>query len=229
MAKFWGKDSDDMPEELKGLTPKQIADAVRESAELKTQLTETRSQFETAKSSLESLNTEHTDLKSRLDALEASRTTPPPEKKDDKKVALTDFLVDGDRAFAERAMPIAHLAMETKRDLVKSEIKRKLGPLFTKWEAEIDALAATVPLLQQCQPNTWEYLFYSVKGRHAEEKDAFVVESVGGHHREDERPDPKASLTPQEKVIAKKMGIKEEDYLKQKQGMREGIPAGIVD
>lgn len=229
MAKFWGKDSDDMPEELKGLTPKEIADAVRESKTLRTELTDTKSQFETAKSSLESLNTEHTSLKERLDSLEANAGKPPKKEVAEKQTELTDFLVDGNRAFAERAMPIAQLAMETKRDLVKSEVKRKLGGLFGKWEAEIEALAATVPLLQQCQPNTWEYLFYSVKGRHAEEKGAFDIEGVNGHNRTEDTPDPKASLTPQEKIIAKKMGIKEEDYLKQKQGMREGIPAGIVD
>lgn len=228
MAKFWGKDSDDMPEELKGLTPKEIADAVKDSKTLRTELTETKSQFETAKSSLESLNTEHTSLKERLDNLEANRTTPP-EKKNDGPKPLTEFLVDGDRAFAERALPIATLALETRRDLVKSEMKRKLGPLFTKWETEIDAAAATIPLMQLCQPNTWEYLFYNVKGRHAEEKDAFVIEGVGGHARHEEVQDPKSYLTEQEKKIAKKMGIKEEDYLKQKKDMREGIPAGIVD
>lgn len=228
MAKFWGKDSDDMPEELKGLTPKEIADAVRESKTLRSELTETKSQFETAKSSLESLNTEHSSLKERLDNLEANRTAPP-EKKNDGPKALTEFLVDGDRAFAERALPIATLALETKKDFVKSEMKRKLGPLFTKWENEIDAAAATIPLVQLCQPNTWEYLFYNVKGRHAEEKDAFVIEGVGGHVRHEDAPDPKSYLTEHEKKIAKKMGIKEEDYLKQKKDMREGIPAGIVD
>ncbi len=243
----WGSfKKEELPEELKDLTPAEIADAVRKSKTLEAEVAALKAQDTERSSAFETFRTEYESTKADLETLKAAQK--PPERRDQNQ-EMTSFLVDGDRAFAERAAPLASMILNSTAVLAKNEVLRRMqavqrtktgnidGYLFEKLEPEIMQLASQTSAQALANPATWEHLFYNVKGRHADEiaasqregKGEFFVEPAaasGGGLQQKE--DPK-KLTPVELKIAAKLGQKPEDYAAQKEKISLGIPAGVLE
>jgi hypothetical protein len=238
-SKWFGSKESDVPEELRDKSPAEIAaelKTLRESAakvtDLETKLAESNTKFETFKTDFES------GLDNRFATLRDSLK--PPVKQTPQE--MTDFLSDPDKAFAERAAPIVGIAMHTAAYMAKNQAKEKFqrlqrtqpgknydGYFFEKFEDEITALARTVPAQQLGMPETWEHIYYNVKGRHSEEIGAQMHDGTlsnlmesssagtrGGGFGDDKKDE---KLTDQEIRIAEKMGVKPEDYAKRKKEM----------
>ena len=215
---------DELPEELKDLSPAQIAAAVKESGELKAKLAALEAENKETKSAFESANetAKATEAKMKeLEQLVASKQDAP--KKEGEPRELTNFLVDGDRAFAERAVPLAAAVMDTRKQIARDLAARKFGAEFQQWQQEIDALAAQMPLAALGDVGTWEHLYFNVKGRktYAASQVSTAEGASGGNS--DKGDDKKPQLTEQEKKIAKRMGIPEDVYLKNKTEMVTGV------
>lgn len=238
-SKWFGGREEEIPAELRDKSPAEIAEemkTLRASAakvtDLEAKLTDSNSRFETFKTELE------TGMDTRFATLRESLK--PAAKVENKE--MTDFLSDPDRAFAERAAPITGMVLHTAAYMAKNQAKEKLqrnqrtqpgknfdGYFFEKYEDEISNLARTVPAQQLGMPETWEHIYFNVKGRHAEEIAAQLtdgtlsnlMESAGAGTRGggfgDDKKDEK--LTDQEVRIAQKMGVKPEDYAKRKKDM----------
>lgn len=218
MGLSWGRKEEDTPEELRGLTPQQIADAVKRSKELETEVTSLKTKLGEREAADVNTQTEFEALKTRLQAIETGaggggerRTEPNPNQRQ-----LTSFLVNEDQAFAERALPLAAMTMDTRKMVAKDIAMRKLGPNFVKWEKDIDALAVNVPLANLGVADTWEHLYYNIKGRkdHEAELAAANAENAGNGkgNAGGGGDDKKTTLTDEEKKIAKKLGVTEEVY-----------------
>jgi hypothetical protein len=150
---------------------------------------------------------------------------------------LADFLTDPNRAFAQRAAPLAALTLSTAAVVAKNAARDKMqrqqrnnpgknfdGYFFDKFENEVDEFAKTCSAEQLANPLTWEHLYFNVKGRHADEiaaqlKDGKldnVIESGSAGARRQEIQTDDTKLTPLELKIASKLGRTPEQYLADK-------------
>lgn len=239
----WGnKKEEELPESLRGLTPEQIAAKLVDAEARVTAAGSVDEKIDAAferfgTSVAESLDAKLTEFAARL---------PQPRAEADPRVGPepANFLTEPDRAFAERSAPLVSLAMNsaamtarmTFKDVLRSRARTIKGNkdsfLYEKFESEVLKMAESVPATQLANPSTWEHLFFNVKGRHADEiadalvkddKTYFGAEVGGGVPPERLTDVDKAKLTDMEKAVAKKFGISEDEYLKQR-GSTSSLP-----
>lgn len=248
----WLKNKEELPEELREMDPKDIVAAVKRSKELETELATQKTAYTDLNTKFETFNTE---FEKKVEAQVTELVAKAGGKKNDDpppKTQFADFLTDPDRAFAERAQPVAALALNTAGYVAKEAARRKFqnaqranqgknfdGYFFEKYENEIEELARTVPAQQLANPATWEHIYFNVKGRHADEiaqqyKDGKLdigIESGATGARGNGGADGGAGdadkLTPQELKIAARMGRTPEEYLKQKKEINAGVGANV--
>jgi hypothetical protein len=242
MPKFWGRERDsEIPEELREMDPKDIVAAVKKSKELEGALQTANTELAAQKSAFETFSGEFETKVSAAVAAEVAKLRPATQQHNNTPPALTDWLVDPDKALDERLQrqvaPIAGIAIQSAVYQAKNAAREKMqraqraapgknydGFFFEKFEAELDNLSKTIPSVQLTNPETWEHLYYNVKGRHSDEiaaqfrdgKGEYVIESgsAGGGHAPQAGDEDK--LTPLELKIAQKTGRTPEQYLEQK-------------
>lgn len=217
------------------MTPQQIADRLKEADALKAQLAEANgkvtdlsTKFETFSSDFETKVAEAVAKAIPQPKAQPQHQTPP-EK--------ADFLTDPDNAFAQRAAPLVTMTLTTAaytaRNLAREKFQRMQrsnpgknydGYFFEKFENEMENMAKTVPTAQLANPETWEHIYYNVKGRHADEilqqqkegKLDLGIESGGAGARGTVEKPVDEKLTPLELKIAARLGQTAEEYLAQK-------------
>ena len=248
----WGKKDDELPERLRGKTPEAIAAELAEldglkskNTELETKLTEQGSKFEAFGATVTELTNKVTELSGKV-GTPARRANAEGGAEGDGEHQPASFLTDPDRAFAEHAAPLIGVVLSTSARLAREEALKKAqtrqrteknnidGLIFEKYSKEIDDFAKSCTPQQLAQPDTWEHLFFNVKGRHGDEiasqnregKGEFFVESA--QRREAEAEGDRTKLTPMEEKLAKRMGVTPEEYLKQKSSMGTGIPEELL-
>jgi hypothetical protein len=230
-----------IPAELKDLnmTPAEIAQAIKDKKELDAKLVEKDGE-------IGRINTEAIKVKERLTELEKNQR--PPEKPiDPANPTPTHFFEDPEKAFAERAMPIAIATMQANANVAKLNAKFSLqgqfmdvtqngqkrrissASLWSRYEKEIEESAKTMPLQQLGNQQTWINLFNYVKGNHLGElldKTDDFLEPVGvsiNAHVED-RPNPEKLSTEESNVVSKMgrygKGVTTEKYQEMRKKMR---------
>jgi hypothetical protein len=167
-----------IPAELKdlGMTPAEIAQAVKDKKDLEAKILEKDGK-------LTAIDAEFTATKARVTELEKNQK-PPEKPADPNNPPLTHFFDDPDKAFAERSVPLAIAAMQANAnvaklnakfslqgqflDVTQNGAKRRisLASLYSRYEKEIDEAAKTMPLQQLGSQQTWINLFNYVKGNH---------------------------------------------------------------
>lgn len=244
-----------LPKELEDLEPEEVAKRLKEAEEMKTKLgeaetkvNELNTKFETFSNDFEAkLTTAVTEAVTKATKPASSNNNK--DGNNDNNRTAADFLTEPDRAFAERAAPLAGLALNTAGYVAKEAARNKMqreqrlnpgkkfdGYFFEKYENEIDELAKTVSAQQLANPVTWEHIFYNVKGRHADEiaaqfrdgKLEIGIESGStGNHGNNNNQGDETKLTPQELKIAEKMGRTPEEYLKFKKTISSGLGVNV--
>lgn len=242
----WGSKSE-LPKELQDLEVEEIVSAVRDNKDLKAKLAKAETDLGTTKSAFETFQGEF-DSKVEAKVTEMVTNAQRSRQQQQDRPAPADFMTDPDRAFAERAAPIVAITMQTASYSAKNAAREKFqraqranpgknfdGYFFEKFESEVSELARTVPAVQLANPETWEHLYFNVKGRHSDEIAAQfregkldnVIESgtAGGGRPPEVHADDK--LTDQELRLAAKLGQKPEDYLKQKKAIAASGGLGV--
>ena len=213
----WFK-KEEAPEELKGLTPEQIAEAVKKSKEQETELANLR----TKQTELERKASEVDSVKARIAEMEASlRKDNPP-----KRTEPTSVLVDEDTAFRERLGPTHAAITNTAASVAKMEarggLKAKDRYIWDKYLGEIETLMANDP--RRVQAAGWTSALTYIKGLHTDEitkPDFFAESSYEGEVGRAPEPTKKDDkLSDEELDVCKRMGVSPEDYLKQKKEMQ---------
>lgn len=231
----WGSKSE-LPKELQDLEVEEIVSAVKGKKALEDKLAATETELRTNKAAFETFQGEF-DSKVEAKVTEMVTNAQQRVRQENNRPQPADFMTDPDRAFAERAAPLTAVVMQTATYSAKNAAREKFqrsqrsnpgknfdGYFFEKFEKEVDELSRTVPAVQLANPDTWEHLYFNVKGRHADEiaaqfKDGKldnIIESgsAGGGRPPEQSSDDK--LTDQELRLAAKLGQKPEDYLTQK-------------
>lgn len=199
-------------------------------------------------SALDGLQGEFDEIKARLGEIEAGGALQHEQQRQQQQPGvMTSFLVDENKAFAERAMPLAAMQLQTAARVAKMSARNKLvtqqrdgdpyygqrmARIFDKFEGDIDKKATGVPLAQQTHDETWINLFNLVRGEHIEEilaaekkgeKSVFTESGASsiapGSVDNPVNPD---TMTDEQKRIAKRMGISEDDYMKSRKELVYG-------
>lgn len=227
---WWNKKDEELPEELRDMKPEDLVAAVKASKKVETLEAELAERPKQA--ALDELNATLEEAKNRLASIEEGRG----DGRQERQVqATTSFLVDGDRAFAERAQPLVGMTLQLGAQSAKNEARRRLennqrtqpgnidAYLWDKFENEIEEMSKTIPAVSLTNPLTWLNCFHTAKGRHAdaiaqhraEGKGEYFIETGGaGGGRPADRPEEPAALSEKEKKIAKGMGMTPEEYQK---------------
>lgn len=219
---------EELPEELRDLSPAQIAEAVKETATLKKKTEELEAAKSETSKAFESAAETNKAMERKIQELEtAIASKADAQRKEPEVREKTDFIVDGDKAFAERAVPLTVAILDTRKIMARGAAAQALGAEFSQWGQEIDQLATGCSLAQLGDKATWEHLFYNVKGRKTaalEHKDS-AEGAGGGNNGSDGKKKPE--LTEIEKKVAKKLGLTEEVYLKNKTEMTTDPTEGL--
>lgn len=243
----WGRNSE-LPKSFEGKSPEDIEKELTESRDLKAKLDKSETDLTELKTKFESFSS---DFDQKLDARFATvieKLKPAP--KETQRQEMADFLTEPDRAFAERSAPVAALAMNTAGYVARNAAKEKMqraqranpgknfdGYFFEKFEDEIAQLARTVPAQQLTNPDTWEHIYFNVKGRHAEEiaaqmNDGSLAQSIesggaGARAAAFEGKDKETPLTDQEKRLAEKLGVTPENWALRKKEIGGGVGINV--
>jgi hypothetical protein len=213
---------DDLPPELQGLEPSQIAEIIKNNQK-------SADELKAANEKVVAAEAEKTRLSTELEAAKKGNQ-PQPQPQPTGNRPATSVLVDEDAAFAERTAPIAAIALNTGAQTARMVFQNGLKPgerkLFAKYEKEFDETIGKYPLEQRIFPQTYANAFRFIIGGHAEEiasdaakgNDPFFVESAagGGDGSPTQGAGANVKLTPEEEKVAKMMKISPEQYAKRK-------------
>lgn len=222
MGKWFGKEEVEVPPELEGLTADQIIAAAKEAKELKTKVAE----IDTLKAKIEDMEKNPKVVEKVVEKVVDRRQQP-----NNEPAQRTSFLEDEDKAFNERAAPLVNaiftVGASSARMTFENGLKGIEAKLYTRYGKEVEELMAKEPPQNQASPYSWKTGFDIIKGRHIEEvtkaaqdkTDYFAETSSGTAGAGPMTSEDQNKLTDEQTAIAKKYGLKPEEYLEQRKGM----------
>lgn len=225
----WFSKDAKVPDEIKDLTPEQLAEAVKKKVELEAQLSDFAAKSAEKDASLKMLQAQVAQLEA------ATRAAASLDKiSADKLEEDDDILTNPSGVIDKRVAPIAAAAMHAgvlaARMSAENEIFRDVREraLYLKYKKEIDELADKYTPDQRILPQTYHNLFIYVKGKHEKEISAaassgdegFFSEGVSSRAHEKKSAVDIDKLTDQEIRVAARMRVTPEEYLKNKKQMQ---------
>lgn len=202
-------DGEGIPEQFKGKPVKEVVD----------QLLSTSVELEKLKAEI-----------AQKDALlqeTLQKAAPPPKteeelKREREKEFFTDPISFLEKHQAERLAPIVNQYFEDQAKLQREFARQRIGEKeFRKFEKRIDELVQGVPVAQRARPETWDIAYTVALGEEVRKtmaekaiKEGYYVETEAGAPKETEK---KPTLTDEERKVAARFGMSEEDYIKWKE------------
>lgn len=201
-------DGEDIPEAFRGKKAKEIVDQIlmtsTELERLKAQLSEKERMLE-----------------------ETKRGTRQPTEEELKREREREFFSDPigflEKHHLERTAPIVNQYFEDQAKLQRELAKQRIGEKeFKRFEKRINELIMGVPVSERARPEAWDIAYTIALGEEARKK-ASEMSAREGYHVETEgsprREEKKVSLSEEEKRVASKFGMSEEDYIKWKESI----------
>lgn len=222
---LWGKrfDDQDLPPELQGKKPEDIAAALKEAQQLKDALKAEQDKSKDFETRLTAQTTEFDTVRSKLADIEKKVT---PEPVIDEPLEPASPWVDPQGFVREQTRGIAGVALQSGMMTAKMYFMQQLSPrdakIFKKYEKEVEQGIATFAPEARVMPQSWFNMFMFVKGNHEQdihkaesEKTDFFAETssrTGGH----DEPVPQDRLTPDEEETCRVMHWDPKGYLERK-------------
>jgi hypothetical protein len=220
----WGQrfdNEDEVPEELRGKSPAEVAAALKKAKELEAQAVAAEAARVAAAAEAETHKTELQKAQERITALEANQkpVEPPPPDEPPSPWADPEKFVDG------RMAGLTAVALSSGMMTAKMYFMQQLSPrdakIFRKYEKDVETGVNTFAPAQRVMPQSWFNMFMFVKGQHEQDiqkaesdKSDFFSEtpSRGEHHTEP----PEDKLTPEEEEVCNKFHYDKKQYLERK-------------
>jgi hypothetical protein len=206
---MWGNNPD--PKEYFGFSKEELAEQLKQGAEAKAKLAEMDATISTGFSELRA-------------SLEALKTPPPPEPKNQNEVkAPANFFENPDQAFADRMNPLAIHSMTNAARLELLEARARFPREFQLWGEELNKMIESDTLSNRGNPVFYKNIVDMVRGRHASEIEesarkgtSLFTEPVSGGLPGGSNDDPKAAavarLTTEQLSYAKRFGMTPEEF-----------------
>ncbi len=213
---WFRKQGEELPEALKGMEEKDLVDAIAKSKKVD----DLEAKLTVAQEKANEVDT----LREQLKTLDAKVNPPVPPT---PHTGPTSFLDNEDAAFNERLAPFAVASLknqaESAKFIARQSLKGTDAAIYDKYKSEIEDVMKTVDLNNAALPQTWVNALDIVAGRHrndilkmATDKTDFFSEPVGrgGNGGPGSSGEGEVVLTEEQKSLAKRLGITEDDYKK---------------
>ena len=220
---LWDRRNDDeLPEELRGKKPNEIAAEMRKAKELETKLAVEEQARRETEAKLTATTTEFDTIKAKLADVEARLTPPPPEPALEEPASPW---IDPHKFVQEQTKPVADVALQAGVMSAKLYFSQGLTArdqkIFRKYEKEVDAMINTFQPQARVYPQSWMNAFLYVKGLHDmdianAEKDKTDYFSETPSRGSSPEPAPEDKLTPDEEETCRVMRWDPKGYLEQK-------------
>lgn len=227
MSTLWKslfKTEDQVPAELKDLTPEQVTEKIKAFDSQATELEKLKNSVAEKDKKTGDLTNEMTVLKRKLAEIEENGAPP---KSKETPVEIPSVLEDEDSAFNGRLAPIQASAMQANAQiaLMRAEQYINNNPvdarLLRRYKQEVDRMFFAQPLQYQMNPQTYLNCFNNVMGAkrseidslRGTENDPFVEPAGGGAPPQQPKND---ELSADEVRVAQRMGITPEQYMNSK-------------
>lgn len=219
---FWNRNDDsELPPELKGKTPQQVADALKAADAATQQSAADKTARETAETAAATQRTELEQMRTRMTELEANQRTPEPVVQDEPPSPWTD----PEKFVDQRVQGLAGVALQSGMLTAKMYFTQQLNPrdlkIFKQYEKEVEGGVNTFVVTQRVMPQSWMNMFLYVKGLH--EGDIKKAESENSHFFSETpsrgmtpEPEPDNVLTAEEEEICRKFHYDPKNYLERK-------------
>lgn len=239
MGWFRKEDESKIPDKLKAMTAEQIISAMESGEKSADEMKKLQAALAEKDGAINETKTELTRLQEQFRTLEANRATPPKKDEGNNEIQFVDD-PEGyvQQQIAKNTIPTAVATMRATAQLARETARRQLlgmkvpgtninkAALMDRWSTEMDKAVETVQLQFLQDPKQWVYVFNNILGQHMDE----ILQSKAdgkepdyfaepGHSEAGRRQEPKKEdqLTEEEINIAKRMKIKPEEYLKNRQ------------
>lgn len=226
MAWFKREEEQDIPEELKGKSAKEIAELLKKAQEFETEVTSLKTQVQERDTRVTELQNTFNATKTRLDQLEANSRPPERQRTQDE---IPSVIEDEEEAFRRRQEPTQavalHSGMLSARMMAENQVRQQPGGerIWRKYEKEIIDIMNKETPQRRIFPEVWLNAFTYVKGVHFDEvmQSAQKGENLFFSETSSNAPEPAPQkkddkLTDKEMEIARKMKIDPAKYLEQK-------------
>jgi len=226
---WWqNRNDDDLPPELRGKKPEELAALIRKAGELETALATEKTERDALKTKLDSTTSEFDTIKQKLADIEAKTTpvTTTTTTTDDDDEPASPW-VDPQKFVNDQTKGIATVALASGMLTAKMYFMQQLSDrdqkIFKKYEKEVEQGVGTFTPEARVMPQAWLNCFLFVKGAHEQdirkaetEKTDFFAEPVsrGGGDTSDDGPVDK--LTAEEEETCRVMHWDPKGYLDRK-------------
>jgi hypothetical protein len=218
---------DEVPEELRGKSPKEVADALKRTQELEKQAADSKRAADDATAARVAQQNDFDTMKARVAELEAGSHQKTAEELEAERLAAEPASpwIDPQKFVQDQTKGIAAVALQSGMMTAKMYCLQNITPrdqkIFKKYEGEIDKMVGTFAPETRVMPQSWFNALVFIKGAHdvdihkaENDKSDFFSEPASRGHQEEEAPQDK--LTDEESAMCDAMHWDKEGYLKQK-------------
>lgn len=237
---LWDKrprDDKDLPEELRGKSPEELAESLRKAKELEQQVASLTADKVKLENDFSAVRTETETTKQKLSELEARFQQPQPRQQQQQTQTEDEVSIwtDPQKFVEQQLKPTQDVAVISGIMSAKLFAQNGLSPrdrkIWTKYEKEIEKAMEGYAPVQRMVPNNWIMALTLVKGQHdveiAKHESAstdFFAEPVSHGQGPSSsvtrgQEDDGNKLTDEEEEIVKAMHWNRDGYLAQKKKM----------
>jgi hypothetical protein len=227
MVWWQNRNDDDLPPELRGKKPEELAALIRKAGELETALAAEKTERDALKTKLDSTTSEFDTIKTKLAEIEAKTTpitTATTTTVDDEPASPW---VDPQKFVQDQTKPLAQVAlasgMLTAKMYFVQQLSERDQKIFKKYASEVEQGVSTFAPEARVMPQAWLNCFLFVKGAHEQdirkaetEKTDFFAETASRTGGTQDVGEPEDKLTAEEEETCRVMHWDPKGYLERK-------------
>jgi hypothetical protein len=219
---FWNRD--ELPPELAGKDPKDIAAALKKAEEIRTAAEKTLADAKEMEVKLTTQTTEFDAMKAKLTELEADPRLQTQQQQQQVEEPASPW-ADPEKFVDQRVQGLAGVAlasgMMTAKMYFMQQLSTRDAKIFKQYEKEVEAGVNGFIVTQRVMPQSWLNMFLYVKGLHeadikkAESENSSFFSETPSRGQTPE-PEPTDVLSAEEEEICRKFHYDPKTYLERR-------------
>lgn len=172
---------------------------------------------------------EFQEMQERLKRIEQGTTSKTTTENDERENRPVSVVENEDEAFNQRLTPLYLDQLSTRAEIIYDRVARKFKD-WDKFKTEIDELLKNTPLQAKVHEATIENAYHIARGKKVDDIVKDTIAGQGSYFMESgrnagnggttEKKTPDELLSPEEKAMAAKHGMTNEQWLKSKEGIK---------
>lgn len=227
---FWSKrNENDLPEDLRGKSPAEIAQMLADAKKDKATLTTLEASQTTTSQQLAEIQAKLAEKDQEIEQLRTAQRSAQPQQQPNNPPERANYLTDPETFVQQQTQDTQNLAIVSGIMAAKMYAKQTLNArdvkIFNKYEKEIETVMQGYSPVQKVVPDNWVTALTLVKGRHdleirQMESDQTDFFSETPSHGAPPQQQTEAKLTPDEMEVCRVMKWDPKKYLESRKKMR---------